>query len=57
VLSAAAAVLAQEPGARLDYLALVDAETLLPVEEAEAGSLLAVAAHFGATRLIDNRLL
>jgi pantoate--beta-alanine ligase len=46
-----------EPEARIDYLAIVDPETLLPVEHAAAGSLVAVAAHVGTTRLIDNLLL
>jgi pantoate--beta-alanine ligase len=44
-------------GARLDYLAIVDAKSLLPVEFAEKGTLVAVAAYFGRTRLIDNFLL
>lgn len=47
-------VLDAEPGARLDYLAVVDADTLLPVEKAVAGTLVAVAAWVGETRLIDN---
>jgi pantothenate synthetase len=32
----------------------VDAETLLPVTSAETGTLVAVAAWVGRTRLIDN---
>lgn len=39
---------------RVDYLAVVDAETLLPVTAAETGALVAVAAWVGGTRLIDN---
>jgi len=39
---------------RVDYLAVVDAETLLPVTAAETGTLVAVAAWVGGTRLIDN---
>jgi pantoate--beta-alanine ligase len=50
-------VMHSEPEARIDYLAIVDPETLLPVEHAAAGSLVAVAAHVGTTRLIDNLLL
>jgi pantoate--beta-alanine ligase len=42
------------PGLRLDYLELVDRHTLQPVVKASAGDLLAVAAFFGKTRLIDN---
>jgi pantoate--beta-alanine ligase len=41
-------------GVRVDYLAVVDADTLLPVTSVEAGTLVAVAAYVGATRLIDN---
>jgi pantoate--beta-alanine ligase len=39
---------------RLDYLAIVDANTLLPVSSAETGTLVAIAAYVGRTRLIDN---
>jgi len=49
-------VLGAEPGVRVDYLAIVDANTLLPVPRAEAGTLVAVAAYVGSTRLIDNLL-
>lgn len=47
-------VLDAEQGVRVDYLAIVDAGTLLPVEAATAGTLIAVAAWVGETRLIDN---
>ena len=40
-----------------EYLALVDPETLEPVEEVAGDVLVAVAARVGATRLIDNTLL
>ncbi|HYF24239.1 MAG TPA: pantoate--beta-alanine ligase [Baekduia sp.] len=40
-----------------EYLALVDPETLAPVEEVAGDVLVAVAARIGATRLIDNTLL
>jgi pantoate--beta-alanine ligase len=49
--------IAEEPGARLDYFALVDPETLDPVTEVSRGALVAVAAYVGSTRLIDNILL
>src|SRR6184192_4684370 len=42
------------PLARLDYLELVNAENLRPANEAGPDSLIAVAAFFGQTRLIDN---
>jgi pantoate--beta-alanine ligase len=44
-------------GVRVDYLAVVDAETLLPVQTADAGTLVAIAAWVGSTRLIDNFLV
>jgi pantoate--beta-alanine ligase len=50
-------VVAEEPGARLDYFAIVDPETLEPVQELARGALAAVAAYFGSTRLIDNIVL
>jgi pantoate--beta-alanine ligase len=43
-------------GVQLDYLAIVDARSLLPVVSAEKGTLVAVAANVGRTRLIDNFL-
>ena len=50
-------VIAEEPGARLDYFAIVDPETLDPVTDTAGGALVAVAAYVGPTRLIDNLLL
>lgn len=41
-------------GFRLDYLALVDADTLLPQERYEAPARLLAAGWLGTTRLIDN---
>ncbi len=47
-----------EPLARIDYVAIVDAETLEPVDRiAENAVLIAVAARFGGTRLIDNTII
>ena len=45
------------PHLRLDYAALVDPNTLLPIDDASRGALVAIAAWVGATRLIDNLLL
>ena len=45
---------AQEPVVRIDYIELVDPETLNPVGRAQDGTLIAVAAFVGSTRLIDN---
>ena len=50
-------VIAAEAGIRLDYFEVVDPDTLEPVEQAESGALVAVAAYVGATRLIDNVVL
>lgn len=50
-------VIAEEPGARLDYFAVVDPETLEPVTDTRRGALVAVAAYVGTTRLIDNIIL
>jgi pantoate--beta-alanine ligase len=50
-------VLHEEPGARLEYLEVVNPDTLEPVADVSHGALVAVAALVGATRLIDNVLL
>jgi pantoate--beta-alanine ligase len=44
-------------GVEAEYLALVDPETLEPVESLEGPALLAVAARLGEVRLIDNVVL
>jgi pantoate--beta-alanine ligase len=44
----------QAPLAKIDYVELVDADTLQPIQIATANSLLALAVYFGRTRLIDN---
>lgn len=47
-----------EPRVRLDYVSIVDAETLEKIERLdERPILIAVAAYVGKTRLIDNTLL
>ena len=43
--------------ARIDYVELVDGETLKPVDVARANSVLLLAVFFGKTRLIDNMRL
>jgi pantoate--beta-alanine ligase len=47
-------VIGEAPLARIDYVELVDAETLRQVETIRPNSLLALAVFFGKTRLIDN---
>jgi pantoate--beta-alanine ligase len=49
--------LAAVAGARVDYAALVDADSLRPVERLAGRVLAAVAVYFGGTRLIDNLVL
>lgn len=46
----------REPGARLQYAAAVDPDTLQPVTAVEGPVLLALAVYLGSTRLIDNLL-
>ncbi len=54
ILTAARGVIAAAPLARIDYLEVVNADTLQPEAEAGPDSLIVVAAFFGQTRLIDN---
>lgn len=57
LLAAARATFATEPTVRIDYIELVDWNTLDPVPTAAKGTLFAVAAWVGQTRLIDNTVL
>ena len=57
LIDAARGMLAKEPDVRVDYVELVDWETLWPVLTASPGALFAVAASVGKTRLIDNAIL
>jgi pantoate--beta-alanine ligase len=50
-------VIAQEHGVKLDYLEIVDPDSLEPFEVVNRTALAAVAAFVGSTRLIDNVLL
>lgn len=45
------------PDLRIDYLALVDPETLAEVRQVDGPTLAAIAAFVGGMRLIDNQLL
>lgn len=42
------------PGAKIDYVVIVDWENLEPTERVQGEILVALAVYFGATRLIDN---
>jgi pantoate--beta-alanine ligase len=57
LMAAAKSVLAEEPGVRLDYVEIVDPESLEPMSDVSKGALAAMAAFVGKTRLIDNLLL
>ncbi|HEY1496471.1 MAG TPA: pantoate--beta-alanine ligase [Candidatus Solibacter sp.] len=57
LLSEARRIFAAEPAVRVDYIELVEWDTLLPAETAAPGTLFAVAAWAGATRLIDNTII
>jgi pantoate--beta-alanine ligase len=48
---------AEAPMVEVEYIAIVAGDTLAPVDQAGPGTLLAVAARVGKTRLIDNVLL
>lgn len=54
VLAAARQALVEAGFGQIDYLALVDEDTLEPLGEARPGSRLIAAATIGGTRLIDN---
>ena len=57
LLAAGREEVATENSVRLDYLEIVDPNTLDPVKHATSGTLVAIAVYFGSTRLIDNILL
>lgn len=57
LIEAAHQIFVSEAAVRVDYIALVDWATLEAVETAAPGSLFAVAASVGTTRLIDNVIL
>jgi pantoate--beta-alanine ligase len=50
-------IVGEAPLGRIDYVDLVDARTLQPIESPGSNSLLALAVFFGKTRLIDNIVL
>ncbi len=56
ILSAMNELIRQEPMAELDYIAIVDTQTLEPLKQISGDALVALAARFGKTRLIDNLL-
>jgi pantoate--beta-alanine ligase len=57
LIDAAQRIFLEEPDVRLDYVEIVNNDTLDAVEDVSRGALVAVAAYLGSTRLIDNLLL
>lgn len=53
----ATAILNGTAGVATDYVAVVDGSRMMPVDRAEPGTVIAVAARVGSTRLIDNVIL
>jgi pantoate--beta-alanine ligase len=54
IIAAVRSTIEQAPLARIDYVELVGAENLQPIDSLGEKSLLALAVFFGKTRLIDN---
>lgn len=54
VIAAMTAEIEKEPLAKIDYVKMVDLETMQQVEKIEGGILTAIAVYIGKTRLIDN---
>jgi pantoate--beta-alanine ligase len=54
IMALARNVINEAPLARIDYVELVDAEALRPVQMVGSNSVLVLAVFFGKTRLIDN---
>jgi pantoate--beta-alanine ligase len=57
LIEAGKQVFSEDPSVRLDYLEIVDPETLDPVDDLSQRALVAVAAFVGKARLIDNVVL
>jgi len=54
VKAAITAELETEPLAKIDYVDVVDFDTITPIEKLEGSVLVAIAVFIGKTRLIDN---
>jgi pantoate--beta-alanine ligase len=57
LLQASRDVVAEEPDVRMDYIEAVNPDSLEPLQDISGGALIAIAAWFGPTRLIDNIVL
>jgi pantoate--beta-alanine ligase len=54
LIDAARDVISSTKHARIDYVSIVDAENLQPLETLRSNALIALAVFIGKTRLIDN---
>lgn len=54
VLDAMENIIKEQPLAKIDYISIVDALTMQPVEKVDRNVLVAMAVYIGKTRLIDN---
>lgn len=50
-------LLASEPAVELEYLEVVDPDTLRPLSQVSGSALVAIAGRVGQTRLIDNKVI
>lgn len=57
VKAAITAEIETEPLAKIDYVDVVDFNTITPVEKLEGSVLVAIAVYIGSTRLIDNFII
>jgi len=57
IIAAAADLITEQPLASIDYVELVDADSLQVICDLERPGVMALAVRFGGTRLIDNRVL
>ena len=54
IVAAMVKLIEAEPLAKIDYVDVVDFDTITPVEKLEGSILVAIAVYIGKTRLIDN---
>ena len=57
VLAAMRELIESEPLARIDYVEMVDSDSIQPLTRAEGSVLVAMAVYIGNTRLIDNFMM
>lgn len=57
IISAMIEKISTQPQIRIDYIAIVDPETLEPLQQITSEALIAIAAYVGKARLIDNTIV